>query len=364
VDGAGNLLIADQQSGRIRVVAASTGTFYDQDMTAGDVYTVVGVGPQGEGFQSSGDGGPATRSELYGPQGLAVDNEGNVLVADADNSRIQAVAGRTGTFWGQQMTAGDAYTVAGDGLPGDSGDHGKATSARLLSPRGVGVDHAGNLLIADTYNDRIRVVPDATGTYYGDDMRAGYIYTIAGGGNLTGNGTLATKAALSQPDSVAVDAAGNVLISGFDQIQVLAESTGTFYQQPMTAGDLYTIAGTGTLGFSGDGGPATAADLGDPAGIALDQKGNVLIADTDNNRIRVVAESSGAFYGQAMTAGDIYTVAGSGPGKFGQYGTPGFTGDGGPGTKAEIDDPVGVAADGANLVFADSDNQRIRMVTG
>jgi len=293
VDGSGNLLIADEQSSRVRVVAASTGDFYGQAMTAGDVYTVAGQGTPPFNVQASGDGGAAARSELYDPEGLAVDSDGTVLAADAGNSRIQAIAGRTGTFWGQQMKAGDAYTVAGDGLPGDAGRHSLATKANLDSPRGVGVDHAGNLLIADTENNVIRVVADTTGTYYRRSMRAGYIYTIAGGGNLTGNGTPATRAALDQPESVTVDAVGNVLIESFCRIQVLAQSTGTFYQQPMHAGDLYTIAGTGELGDSGDGGPATAAELGDPTGVTLDHAGNVLIADTENERIRVVAESTG-----------------------------------------------------------------------
>jgi DNA-binding beta-propeller fold protein YncE len=124
----------------------------------------------------------------------------------------------------------------------------------------------------------------------------------------------------------------------------------------MTAGDIYTIAGTGTAGFSGNRGPATSAMLNDPQGVAVDATGNLLIADTGNYRARVVAASTGTFYGKAMTTGNIYTVAGNGfPG--------GFSGDGGPATSAELSYPQGVAADGAgNLLIADTFNWRIRMV--
>jgi hypothetical protein len=125
----------------------------------------------------------------------------------------------------------------------------------------------------------------------------------------------------------------------------------------MTAGDIYTVAGTGTLGYSGDGGPATAAELSDPADVTLDAAGNLVIADSGNGRVRVVAAASGTFYGQAMTVGDIYTVAGTG--------TPGYSGDGGPATSAELGNPQGVAVDGAgNLMIADFGSDRVRMVTG
>jgi DNA-binding beta-propeller fold protein YncE len=139
---------------------------------------------------------------------------------------------------------------------------------------------------------------------------------------------------------------------------VVAESTGTFYGQAMTAGDIYTVAGDGTSGYSGDGGPATSAELNTPSGVALDAAGNLVIADQGNSRIRVAAESTGTFYGLAMTAGDIYTVAGDGTG--------GYSGDGGPATEAEIaftTIPAGVAVDGAGNLLITAGN-RIRMVTG
>ena len=255
-------------------------------MTAGDIYTIAGNGHAG----FSGDGGPAAAAELAAPFGVAVDGAGNLLIADTNGSRIRAVAASTGTFYGQAMTAGDIYTIAG-GNRGFSGDGGPATAARLSLPDGLAVDGAGNVLIADTFNSRIRVVAASTGTYYGRPMTAGDIYTIVGGGGAgLGDGGLATAAQLNLPAGVAVDGAGNLLIADTydNRIRVVAASTGTFYGQPMTAGDIYTIAGTGTSGFSGDGSPATAAELYTPSGVAVDAAGNLFIADSANNRIREV----------------------------------------------------------------------------
>ena len=344
LDAAGNLLIADSFNYRVRVAAARTGTFYGIAMTAGHIYTIAGDGT----FGFSGDGGPATSAEIAVDFGVAADAAGNVLIPDFANNRVRVVAARTGTFYGQPMTAGDIYTVAGNGTQGSSGDGGPATSAELSDPKGVAADAAGNLLIADTDNNQVRVVAARTGTFYGQPMTAGDIYTI------TFNGF-----PFFQPGGVATDAAGNLLIADTDnnRIRVLATSTGTFYGVAMTTGGIYTVAGTGTQGFSGDGGPATSAELSRPSGLTLDAAGNLLIPDTYNNRVRVVANSTGTFYGQPMTAGDIYTIAGTG--------TPEFTGDGGPATSAALLIPEGLAVDAAgNLMIADSGNDRIRMVTG
>jgi hypothetical protein len=344
LDAAGNLLIADSFNYRVRVAAARSGTFYGIAMTAGHIYTIAGDGT----FGFSGDGGPATSAEIAVDFGVAADAAGNVLIPDFANNRVRVVAARTGTFYGQPMTAGDIYTVAGNGTQGSSGDGGPATSAELSDPKGVAADAAGNLLIADTDNNQVRVVAARTGTFYGQPMTAGDIYTI------TFNGF-----PFFQPGGVATDAAGNLLIADTDnnRIRVLATSTGTFYGVAMTTGGIYTVAGTGTQGFSGDGGPATSAELSRPSGLTLDAAGNLLIPDTYNNRVRVVANSTGTFYGQPMTAGDIYTIAGTG--------TPEFTGDGGPATSAALLIPEGLAVDAAgNLMIADSGNDRIRMVTG
>jgi sugar lactone lactonase YvrE len=356
-DATGNLVIADRSNNRIRVVAAATGTFYGQAMTAGDIYTVAGDGSN----EFSGDGGPATSAGLNAPGGVAVDGAGNLVIADTSDQRIRVVADSTGTFYGQAMTAGDIYTVAGDGTAGFSGDGGPATSAKLAIPGGVAVDGAGNLLIADSGNNRIRVVAAHTGTFYGRAMTAGDIYTVAGNGGFgfAGDGGPATHAKLASPALAIVDEAGNLVIAddSNNAIRVVAARTGRFYGRAMTAGDIYTVAGDATGGFSGDGGPATHAELFGPQAVTFDGTGNLVIADNENGRIRVVAIRSGRFYGQAMTVGDIYTIAGTG--------SLSFSGDGGPATAAAIGSPVAVVAgSGGSVLFADGENNRIRMVSG
>ena len=354
-DGAGNLVIADFGNSRIRVMAAKTGTFYGQAMTAGDVYPVAGDGIQGY----SGDGGPAARAELYWPEAVAVDGAGNLVIADTYNNRVRVVAASTGTLYGQAMTAGDIYTVAGDGTAGFSGDGGPGFSAEINHPEDVAVDGAGNLLIADSENNRIRVVAGTNGTFYGQPMIAGDIYTVAGVGpyGFSGDGGPATAAKLDLPDGVAAGRSGNLVIADAlnYRVRVVATRTGRFFGQAMTAGDIYTVAGDGTEGFSGDGGPAVSAELHFPYGMAVDAAGNLLFADLANNRVRVVAVKSGTFYGIPMIANQIYTVAGDG--------TAGFSGDGGPATSAELNGPGLVAVDeGGNPLIAD--NNRIRMVAG
>jgi hypothetical protein len=353
VDGTGNLVFADNTNGRIRVVAVKTGTFYGQAMTAGDIYTVAGGGT------SQADGVPATSAQFAFAAAVTVDGAGNLVISDAGSHRVRVVAKRAGTFYGQAMTADHIYTVAGDGTRGFSGDGGPATSARLSSPDGAAVDGAGNLVIADSGNNRVRVVAARTGTFYGKAMAARHIYTVAGNGadGFSGDGGPAMAAQMFNPESVAVDGSGNQVISDAfnNQVRVVAKRTGTFYRRAMTAGDIYTVAGNGRAGFSGDGGPATRAKFNQPYDTAVDGAGNLVIADFSNNRVRVLAVKTATFYGRAMTAGDIYTVAGNG--------TFGFSGDGGPATKAEIGRPWKIAVDATgNLVIADSFNNRVRVV--
>jgi hypothetical protein len=366
VDGAGNLLIADSTGERISAVAARTGTFYGQAMTAGDIYTVAGNGKVG----NDGDGLPATHARLDHPHDVAVDSAGNLLIDDYLNARIRLVAAHSSRSYGQAMKAGHIYSIAGTGVypPTFFGDGGPATHALLDFPWGLARDAAGNLVIADQSNNRIRVVAAATGTFYGQPMTAGDIYTVAGDGInvFSGDGGPATSAGLNGPKGVAVDAAGNLVVADTSdsRIRVVADSTGTFYGQAMTAGDIYTVAGDGMPGFAGDGGPATSAEFHNDNAVAVDGAGNLVVADTHfdfdpaqmgNNRVRVVAAATGTFYGQAMTAGDIYTVAGTGP--------LGYSGDGGPGTRAELADPLGVGVDAAgNLLVADGFDGRIREI--
>jgi hypothetical protein len=301
-DEAGNLVFSDDVGGRVRVVADKTGTFYGTKMTAGDIYTVAGGGT------SQADGVPATKAEV-GVADVTGDGAGNLVLVSG--AKVRVVADKTGTFYGKKMNAEDIYTVAGNGTAGFSGDGGPATAAEL-NPSGVRVDGTGNLVIADGGNSRVRVVAVRSGMFYGKKMTTGDIYTVAGNGTeSSGNGGPALKAELD-PGSVAVDGAGNMLITDYqgNQIRVVAVTTGAFYGKKMTAGDIYTVAGNGTAGFSGDGGPATAAELNLPTDVVGDGAGNLVIADNENCQVRVVAATTGTFYRKKMTAGDIYTVAG------------------------------------------------------
>jgi trimeric autotransporter adhesin len=353
VDSAGNVLIPDSGNDRIRVVAATTGTFYGQAMTAGDIYTVAGGGTAG-----LGDGGPATAAELDSPTGVAPDPAGNLVIADFGNARVRVVAERTGTFYGQAMTAGDIYTVAGNGITGTFSDGGLATATHLSQPRSVTFDAAGNLLIADSGYDRVWAVPAKTSRFYGRPMTAHHIYFVAGNGRLgfSGSGGKATNAQIHGNyafGKVTVDGSNWVVVSA-QQAWFIANKAGTHFGRPMTAGHIYSVAGDGFKGYAGDGGIATSARFANPDGVAVDRAGNLVIADTGNDRVRVVAAKTGRFYGLAMTAGDVYTVAGGG--------TTGL-GDGGPATAAEVYVPRGVAVDGSgNLVIADNGDRRIRVV--
>ncbi len=229
--------------------------------------------------------------------------------------------------------------MAGDGIFGFSGDGDPATSASLRDPFGVALDGAGNLFIADRFNQRIRRVDAATGiitTVAGDGP------TGIGAGGFSGDGGPATSASLNSPFGVAVDGAGNLFI---------ADTLNNRIRKVDTSGIITTVAGNGSFGFSGDGGPATSASLHEPFGVALDGSGNLFIADRFNQRIRRVDAATGI----------ITTVAGDGPTGIG---AGGFSGDGGPATSASLSFPFGVALDGSgNLFIADFSNSRIRKVS-
>lgn len=364
-DVAGNLYYADYTTNDVVEVAAASHTQFGVAMAAGHAYVIAGSTSGASGI--SGDGGPATSALLNTPNGVTVDNSGNLFIADTSNNRVQEVPAATGTQFGISMTADHIYTVAGSaiGTSGSSGDGGSASSALLSYPGSVRVDHAGNLYIDDDQNFRIQEVPVATGTQRGNSMTAGDIYTIAGttgASNYTGDGGPATSATMVSPMGFAVDPAGDLYISDsyMNVIREVAATTGTQWGQSMTANDIYTVAGNpstaGTGGATGDGGPATAAGLNGPSGVAVDTAGNLYIADTLNNRIQEVPVSSGTQWGQSMTADDMYTVIDSST-------TGGDTGDGGPATAAEVNEPPAIAFDpSGNLLVPDAVDSKIREV--
>ncbi len=290
-----------------------TGTGGILQVNPGNLKTIAGNGTAGY----SGDGGPATAAELNDPDGVNFDAQGNLYIADVVNNVIRKVD-----------TAGNITTVAGNGTAGFSGDGGLATAAELNGPFDVTPDSAGNLYIQDTFNARIRKV----------DATTGIITTIAGNGTFgySGDGGPATAAELNENQGARFDAAGNLYVP---------DCGNGALRKIDTAGIITTVAGTGTDGFSGDGGPATSAQLNCPSGVAIDTAGDLFIADYLNNRIRKVDAATGI----------ITTIAGSG--------TPGFTGDGGPALSAEINLPNDVDLDTAGDVYiADSGNNRIREI--
>lgn len=301
-DASGNLYIADFGNARIRKVSAS-----------GTISTFAGTGTSGY----SGDGAAATSAKLNNPVGVAVDGSGNVYIADFGNSVIRKV-----------NTSGVISTVAGTGTAGFSGDGGAATSAKLNSPVHVTIDASGNMYIADYQNHRIRKV-----------NTSGTISTVAGNGTngYGSDGVSATSTSLNFPTSVMVDATGNIYIS---------DNSNNRIRKVDTSGIISTIVGTGTSGFSGDGGAATAAKINGPWGVTFDIAGNMYFADGNNNRIRRVSPS-----------GIITTYAGSG--------SVGHTGDNGLAIFAAINRPANPIIDAQGVMyFAENNGASIRKIYG
>lgn len=301
LDGAGNLYLVDSDGHRIRKVDSS-----------GIITTVAGNGTIGY----SGDGGPATSAQIYGPAYTAFDAAGNLYFTDTGNYRIRKIT-----------PAGVITTVGGNGSLSFSGDGGPAAAAQLDFPEGVSVASDGSIYIADTGNNRVRKVDPF-----------GVITTVAGRelAGFGGDGGPGAAAYINSPISVAA-ANGGVYIADFSNSRIRFVNS---------SGIITTVAGDGNFGFSGDGGPATSAQLNGPRGVAVGPDGSLYIGDNINHRIRKVD-----------LAGIITTVAGSGIG--------GYSGDGGSATAAQISSPWNIAFDSArNLYFADAGNQRIRKVDG
>lgn len=268
----------------------------------------------------AGDGGNATNASFDNPVDVAVDASGNVFVADANNHRIRKISLATGTI----------ATYAGTGMPGFAGDGGPATAASLSSPRRIALDANGNLFILDAYNNRIRRVDAATGV----------ISTVAGSGSccVASDGTPAASASLYlySGGDIAVDPAGDLHLAESMNLRVWRIDAAT--------GLMWTAAGGNGYGFSGDGGPATAATFSQPNGIDFDAAGNLYIADSGNARIRRVDSS-----------GTIHTIAGDG--------VDAYAGDGLPALSASLHAPQYLAvAPNGDLLVSDRDFNRLRII--
>jgi len=307
VDNAHNIYIADYNNFRIREVNAS-----------GIINTIAGSATA----TYYGDGGAAVDASLNFPQDVVITPAGKIYIADAGNNVIRMI-----------NTAGIITTVAGNDTNGFSGDGGPAISAELDQPSGIAVDRNGNLYIADYNNYRVRKV-DTFGiitTFAGNGYGAG-----VGSGGYSGDGGPATAAELFYPSGVAVDAAGNVYIADYQNNAV---------RKVNAAGIITTVVGTGVSGYSGDGGLATAAHISNPTRVAVDTVGNLYISDAGNNRIRKV-----------NTLGIINTISGTG--------SAGYGGDGGYATAATLNRPAGISVDGSGKVYiADENNSRIRVIS-
>jgi len=278
----------------------------------GMITTVAGNGTPGY----SGDGGLATRAQLNWPRDMAVEADGSLYIADTNNHCIRKVS-----------SEGIIRTVVGTGTAGYSGDGGPATDAQLNRPRDVEVGADGSLYIADTDNHCVRkVTPD------------GVIHTLAGTGvcGYSGDGGPAARAQLAWPQDVAVGTDGSLYIADVGNHRI---------RKVTLDGSISTVAGTGVCGYSGDGEPATHAQLARPRGVFVDADGSVFVGDTENHRVRKVTPD-----------GTIRTVAGNG--------TEGYGGDGGPATSAQLAWPRGVVVDAeGGLFIADCGNSVIRRVT-
>ena len=300
LDSEANIYFADTSNNAVRRITA-----------AGVISTIAGTGTAGY----MGDGSAATSAELSGPTAVALDAAGDVFIADTGNNAIRRVDAGTGKI----------STYAGTGVASYSGDAGPAINAQLSAPAGVIVDTTGNLYIADTGNNRIR------------EVFSGIINTVAGTGTAgeTGDGGAGTSAELNSPMGLALgpDFGIEIADTGNNVIRKYLPSTGVISK----------LAGSGTAGYSGDGGTPTAATLSAPKAVSVDAAGNLYIADTANNVVRFVYN------------GTITTIAGNR--------TAGYTGDTGLSTSAEINKPAGIAVNLAGaLLIGDTANNAIRSI--
>jgi hypothetical protein len=335
VDASGNIFIADTYTARVRVVNPNTSpstTIAGVTIPLGDIQTVAGAyyNPgAGEtcGTYASTPPLVALNTDLCGPTGVFVDASKDIFVADSGYSVIWEIA----------AASTNIAPVAGNGTAGYSGDTNAPTSAQLDDPNEISVDASGDIFIADTDNYVIR------------EVSAGIINTVIGNNTLadSGDGGSAVDAELNYPGGVFVDGAGDLFI---------ADSVSSVIREVPAGGNIKTVAGevktpcVPATATCGDGGSAASAQFNNPFGVVVDGSGNIYVADTEDNRIRVV-----------NAAGNVATVAGTGNQCTGTFTWP--CGDGGAAISAELFSPFGVAVDSAgNLFIADTKDHAIRVV--
>jgi len=246
-DGLGNIYFCDELNNRVRKIG-----------TTGVISTIAGNGVAG----FNGDDIQATSAELFAPHCVALDSTGNFYITDCDNHRIRKI-----------NSLGQITTIAGNGIAGNTGDNGPADSAEINKPYGIALDGSGNIFFSDYMENVVRKIDHST-----------VISTFAGGGVLLGDGGPADSARLSNPACITFDNFGDLYIADIDQNRIRKVTSGT--------GVISTVAGNGTLGFSGDNGPATNAELAVPTGVAIDATNNLYVSDFGNGRVRYIDNST------------------------------------------------------------------------
>ena len=303
LDSNGNIFLSDQTNNTIDEIPRVTGTQFGMSMTSGHAYTIAGDGfGVGNIYESGGfygDGAPAISALISSPKGITVDALGDVIFVDSGNARVREIAATNHVQFGITMKANDIYTIAGNGEDISSGNGSSALNAGLLFPQGLALDSNGNLFISEDGTSSVRELAGVAGTVYGsnDQMSVGDIYQVFGGTTpgYSGPQVVASKLQLDNPGGLLFDSYGDLFIcdTGNSVVEEVVKISHEAYGISMQAGFAYTIAGNGIGGLSGDGGPASKAQLNLPSSISLDSSGNLWIADTGNNLIREVMYSTG-----------------------------------------------------------------------
>jgi sugar lactone lactonase YvrE len=346
LDTAGDLFVADSGHCRVLVVPAKAGMRYGIRMRPGRVATVAGG-------SCSGPGG------IGHPSGAAVDAQGDLFIAEATAQRVQEL---------RPASRSAPVTLAGTGRAGFNGDGLAASTSELNQPASVAVDAAGDLYIADTANCRVRVLPAATTTLFGQSMVPGRLYTVAGTGvcGTTGQGGPAAAAELWSPVAVTTDSSGDLLVAdtGDHSVLLAAAHAGSYFGTNISTGAIaVVVGGTGSYGpYLADGLSATgpAAELNDPRGLAIGPSGALFVTDGFMHAVRVVPTSDETLFGRAMTAGDLYTAAGAVP-----VSSRAGLGDGTRWELAHLGTAAGVAVAASGTMYvADSTFDAVRAITG
>jgi NHL repeat len=278
------------------------------------------------------------------PGGIALSAAGDLFVADSGHCRVLVVPARTGVLDGLRVRAGRPTTVAGGSCTTGTGNGTGAGSGSIGHPSDVAVDGHGDVFIAEGTAQRVQEMP--AGSHR--------VVTVAGTGTggFNGDGLAGTASQLNQPTGVAVDAAGDLFIADTAncRVRALPAVNVTLFGRTMTAGHLFTVAGTGVCGSAGQSGPVAAAQLWNPVAVTLDAAGDLLVADAGDQSVLLAPVHAGSFYGSLVGAGDIGVVVG-GSGGYGPYVVDGLPANGATAATAEVNDPRGIALGPTGALF-------------